>query len=202
MTLPSQSTSIAALRTRALIWRRIFDNGSTEFATVSQVADGFVLTGNIVAVQEGEPLEVKYRIECHADWRTRLVSVEQHRGLRHTVLAISPDDQAKWSAHGVGTIDFLNGCLDVDLELTPITNTLPVNRLKLDVGQRAEIAAAWIRFPSLEIVRANQSYERLTPNTYRYRSLASGFTAVIEVDEDGLPIRYQGIWERIGESAI
>jgi hypothetical protein len=169
---------------------------------VSQVADGFLLTGTIVAVHEGEPLEVKYRIECHVDWRTRLVSVEQRRGLRHSGLAISPDDQAKWSAYGVGTIDSLKGCLEVDLELTPITNTLPINRLKLDVGQQAEIAAAWIRFPSLEIVRANQSYERLTPNTYRYRSLASGFTADIEVDGDGLPIRYQGIWERIGESTI
>jgi uncharacterized protein len=202
MTLPSQSTPTTTLRTRALVWRRIFDNGSIEFATVSQVADGFLLTGTIVAIHQGEPLEVKYRIECHVDWRTRLVSVEQRRGFRHSALVISPDDQADWAAHGVDTIDSLNGCLDVDLELTPITNTLPINRLKLDVGQRAEIAAAWIRFPSLEIVRANQSYERLTPSTYRYRSVVSGFTADIEVDQDGLPIRYEGIWERIGESAI
>jgi uncharacterized protein len=202
MTPPHQSTPAAHLRTRALIWRRVFDNGSIEFATVSQVADGFLLTGTILAVHEGEPLEVKYRIECRPDWRTRLVRVEQRRSLEHSALEISQDDQTKWSAEGAGSIDSLNGCLEVDLELSPITNTLPINRLKLDIGQRAEIAAAWIRFPSLEIVRANQSYERLKANTYQYRSLASGFTADIEVDEDGLPIRYKGIWERIGESMI
>jgi uncharacterized protein len=199
MTLPPSSRPAAYLGSRALIFRRLFDNGSIEFATFSQVADGFLLTGTIVAVHESEPLEVKYRIECHPDWRTRLVWVEQRRGLEHSALVISQDDQAKWSAQGA-TIDSLNGCLEVDLELTPITNTLPINRLKLGIGQRAEIVAAWIRFPSLEIVRAHQSYERLKAKTYRYRSLASGFTADIEVDEDGLPIRYEGIWERIGES--
>jgi uncharacterized protein len=199
MTLPPSSRPAAYLGSRALIFRRLFDNGSIEFATFSQVADGFLLTGTIVAVHESEPLEVKYRIECHPDWRTRLVWVEQRRGLEHSALVISQDDQAKWAAQGA-TIDSLNGCLEVDLELTPITNTLPINRLKLGIGQRAEIVAAWIRFPSLEIVRAHQSYERLKAKTYRYRSLASGFTADIEVDEDGLPIRYEGIWERIGES--
>jgi uncharacterized protein len=199
MTLPPSSRPAAHPGSRALILRRVFDNGSTEFASFSQVDDGFLLTGTIVAVHESEPLEVKYRIECHPDWRTRLVWVEQRRGLEHSALVISQDDLAKWAAQGA-TIDSLNGCLEVDLELTPITNTLPINRLRLGIGQRAEIVAAWIRFPSLEIVRAHQSYERLKAKIYRYRSLASGFTADIEVDEDGLPIRYEGIWERIGES--
>jgi len=56
-----------------------------------------------------------------------------------------------------------------------------------------------VKFPALETVAAEQDYARLQHNTYRYRSLASGFEAVIRVDGDGLPLDYEGIWKRIAE---
>ena len=168
-----------------------------EFANVAPSGSGFELTGTIVAVHEREPLEVKYRLECGPDWSTRAISIEQRRGFQRSTLSLAVDDAGAWSDSRTGRLDSLTGCLEVDLELTPITNTLPINRLKLAIGQREEIAVAWIRFPSLEIIHARQSYERLSDRTYRYRSLGSGFTADIDVDEIGLTIRYEGIWERV-----
>ena len=168
-----------------------------EFANVAPLGNGFELTGTILAVHELEPLEVKYRLECGSDWSTRAVFIEQRRGFQRSTLSLTSDGVGAWSDSHTGKLDSLAGCLEVDLELTPITNTLPINRLKLAIGQREEIAVAWIRFPSLEIVRARQSYERLNAQTYRYCSLASGFTAEIDVDEIGLTLRYEGIWERI-----
>lgn len=175
------------------------DNNSLEFAIAQPLAAGVELAGTIVGLQNA-PLEVHYRIECDADWRTRTVLIEQRLGLQRSTLSLAVDGNGKWSDHRSGPIDALTGCLDVDLELSPITNSLPIKRLNLAVGQSKEIAAAWIRFPSLEIVYARQSYERLSDRTYRYRSLASGFTAKIDVDETGLTVRYEGIWERIGEA--
>lgn len=171
-----------------------------EFANVAPSGTGFDLTGIIVAVHEHEPLEVKYRLECGPDWSTRAISIEQRRGFQRSALSLAVDDAGAWSDSRTGELDSLTGCRDVDLELSPITNSLPVNRLNLAVGQVEEIAVAWIRFPSLEIVRARQSYERLSDRTYRYRSLGSGFTADIDVDEVGLTIRYEGIWERVAKA--
>ena len=200
MNEPSASPAAILATPRALIWRRVLDNGSLEFATASPSTQGFELAGTIVALHEGEPLEVKYRIDCYPDWRTLTVSVQQRFGNRCSALLVSTDEAGRWSDQHAGLIDPVNGCLDADLELSPITNTLPINRLKLAVGEQSEIAVAWIRFPSLKIVRARQSYERLSSNTYRYRSLESGFTADIDVDDVGLAIRYAGIWERVAES--
>jgi uncharacterized protein len=188
------------LTPRALCWRRIMDNNSLEYAAAQPSAAGLELAGTIVAIHNEAPLEVHYRIGCDADWRTRTVSIEQRLGLQASSLSLAVDTAGAWSEQRGGPIDTLTGCLDVDLELTPITNTLPVNRLNLAIGQVEEIAVAWIRFPSLEIVHARQSYERLSESTYRYRSLGSGFTADIDVDEIGLTVRYEGIWERVAES--
>ena len=188
---------MSALTPQALCWRRILDNNSLEYAVLQPLAAGLELAGTVVAIHKDAPLEVRYRIECDADWRTRSVSIEQRLGLEQSILFLTVDDAGNWSDHRTGPIDALTGCLDVDLELSPITNSLPVNRLKLDVGQVEEIAVAWVRFPTLEIVHARQSYERLSDRTYCYRSLGSGFTANIDVDESGLTIRYEGIWERV-----
>jgi len=173
------------------------DNNSLEFAMVHPSATGVELSGTIVAIHEDTPLEVRYLIHCDADWKTRAVSIEQRLGLEQSTLSLTVDETGKWIDRRTGPISAVTGCLEVDLELTPITNSLPINRLKLAIGQQEEIAVAWIRFPTLEVVHARQSYERLSDRTYRYRSLASGFTADIDVDEIGLTVRYEGIWERI-----
>jgi uncharacterized protein len=188
---------MSVLTPHALCWRRILDNQSLEYAVAKPLATGLELSGTIVAIHEEAPLEVHYRIQCDADWRTRTVSIEQRLGLQQSSLSLAVDTGGTWSDQRGDLIDTLAGCLDVDLELTPITNSLPVNRLNLVIGQVEEIAVAWIRFPSLEIVRASQSYERLADRKYRYRSLGSGFTAEIDVDEIGLTVRYEGIWERV-----
>ena len=57
------------------------------------------------------------------------------------------------------------------------------------------IRAAWIRFPSLAVEPAAQTYTRLDEFTYRYASAT--FEAELIVDDDGLVARY-GDWERTG----
>jgi uncharacterized protein len=89
----------------------------------------------------------------------------------------------------------LAGCIDVDLGLTPATNTLPIRRLQLEIGETATLMAAWVKFPSLDIVPLEQRYERLSEFSYRYSS--TNFTALLEVDELGLVTHYEGGWERI-----
>jgi hypothetical protein len=90
----------------------------------------------------------------------------------------------------------LQGCLDVDLEASPVTNTLPIKRTKLRVGSRVDLTAAWVRFPSLRVVPLRQSYERVGRRRYIYRS-ATGFKAEIAVDGFGLARRYGDFWHAL-----
>jgi len=86
--------------------------------------------------------------------------------------------------------------IDVDLGMTPSTNTLPIRRLELAKGQSAELIAVWVRFPELTVEPLRQRYSRLEERRYRYESLDSGFSADLEVDELGLVTSYSGLWER------
>jgi hypothetical protein len=91
----------------------------------------------------------------------------------------------------------LTGVMDVDISVTPATNTLPIRRLSLDIGDTAPVDAAWIRVPDMIIERLPQQYTRTSDFHYRYESGNGAFTAVLEVDDAGVVVRYGDLWERI-----
>jgi uncharacterized protein len=180
----------------AVIWRRVLDNQSFEICRFIRLPARVQLNGTILASDEGRPIEICYQISCDPDWKTREVAVRQRYKFVESNLKLSANDKI-WHRADQGLLPELAGCVDVDIELTPATNAFPINRLNLAIGGSGEIQAAWIRLPSLAIVRAHQRYERLSENVYRYTSVASGFQAEIEVDGFGLPIWYGNIWQRI-----
>ena len=135
---------------------------------------GLSLIGTILGSEDGVPVRIEYR-----------------------VLA---DGAGLTSAKGVWTVDgvaarALKGCTDIDLGCSPSTNALPIRRLRLGVGASSTIQAAWVLFPTLEVVKAAQTYTRLDEFTYRYDS--GDFSAELTVDEDGLVARYAD-WKRTG----
>jgi hypothetical protein len=50
-----------------------------------------------------------------------------------------------------------------------------------------------VRFPSLEVQRLEQTYDRLEEGRYRYRS--GRFTADLVADGDGIVLRYGMNWK-------
>lgn len=77
--------------------------------------------------------------------------------------------------------------------VAPPSNSLPIRRLRLEIGQSRELVAAWLRFPDLRVAPVIQRYTRTGENTYIYESVASGYRELI-VDEDGIVQTYDGEW--------
>jgi uncharacterized protein len=95
----------------------------------------------------------------------------------------------------------LDGCLDVDLEVSACTNTLPVHRLGLAVGEAADAPAAYVRAAAFAVERLEQRYERLPDDgdlvRYAYASPRFGYEDVLVYDADGLIVDYPGIAARV-----
>ena len=182
---------------RTVVWRRIGDDLAFDWACLIGGPEGFELSGTILAACNGHPFRAGYRIQCDAEWRTQRVEINTVLGDKATRLEMTTDGLSTWQVNGRAAPE-LAGCLDIDLEYTPATNALPINRLALAVGTEAEVAAAWVRFPQLSVERSAQTYVRLADDTFVYRS--GSFEAVLQVDAASLPIRYEGQWLRVGES--
>ena len=117
--------------------------------------------------------------------------VRQADGERRLDLRRRPD--GSWTAGGRFQ-DHVHGALDCDLAFSPLTNFMPAARLD---GAPADHLMAWVSVPGLDVLRSEQRYEPVGPGRVRYVGLDHDFTAVLELDEDGLVVRYPGLAERV-----
>lgn len=178
---------------RTVFWRRL-DCPGAEYCQLRRHPDGWELSGTALVALDGHPLRAHYQVVCDAGWATRAVGVETSTGGTTRTLRLTVDERRRWW-DASGELQPLRGCVDVDLGVSPSTNTLPVRRLGLEVGAAAEIGAAWVRFPELDVTRLDQRYTRLDARRYRYQSLTDGRAYAIEVDHLGLVRRYEDGWE-------
>jgi hypothetical protein len=162
------------------VWQRLDVPGHE----VCRISRGLI-KGDVIVIEEGRPCALRYRIECDDSWRTRSARIEGFANGQNVEIALAPD--GRW----------IDDCVDVDLGLTPSTNTLPIRRLGLQVGESASVSAAWLRFPELTLERLDQTYTRLAESLYRFET-RTGFSADLEVDEEGLVTRYGDLWASIG----
>ncbi len=176
-------------------WRQI-DGSGEEQASISRVNQGYLLVGQIACQIEGQAVTVHYQIHTNVGWETEDVQVDVQSGEEKNRLHLMVDELQRWW-DGDEEIGVLAGCQDVDLQISPMTNTLVINRLEIPIGESCLVTAAWIHFPDLALQPLSQCYTRLSEYLYRYESLQSGFTSEIEVDSHGLVIKYGEIWEKV-----
>ena len=186
-----------------VMWRDI-DGASLELCDLreGEYDDGNLLSCHVLLARTGRPMEIHYRIETDERWRTVMVSVALRNmpGNQDGRLLLRSDGEGRWHfGEGDGAhAPAFDGMFDIDLGFTPATNLLPIRRLELDVGQSARVGAVWLQFPELQLRPFQQTYTRLTEDTYRYQS-EGGFESEITVVRRGLPVTYRDGWERIAQ---
>ena len=83
----------------------------------------------------------------------------------------------------------------MDLEASACTNTLPVHRLALPVGEDTVASAVYVQALDLAVRRLDQTYRRLDDHRFDYSS-EGDFHAVLTYDASGLVVDYPGIAKR------
>ena len=182
-------------------WQHRGARSGFEVACFQAAAGSWRLDGTTTAIEDGQAWIVSYSIQVDAAWLTReaRVTARTASGLRQAEL--TSDGAGRWLVDGRPAAH-LDGCLDIDLESSALTNTLPVHRLALAAGAGAKPPAAYVRALDLRAERLEQAYTRLPgeagPPRYRYAAPAFGFTCTLGYDESGLILDYPGIAVRAG----
>jgi hypothetical protein len=177
-------------------WRHVDAREGFEVVFLGSDGGGRRLAGETAAVEEGEAWAVRYDIRLDAGWATRSARVWSHTSSGPRELSLEADGAGRWRADGAPAAS-LDGCLDVDLESSSLTNAFPVQRLGLAVGEEADAPAAYVRALDLAVERLEQRYRRLDDDRgrqrYHYESPRFGFECVLVYDASGLVLDYPGI---------
>jgi uncharacterized protein len=174
-----------------------------EHVIVSGDADGDLASGGPQAegrmiLADPAPASVAYVLTCRPGWQFRALTISVTAAAAGRALTLTHEN-GSWLADGQPRPD-LDGCVDIDINRTPLTNTLPIRRLDWSADRSYDIDVAYVRVPELDVRKARQRYTRLDGAgaggaSFRYES--GSFSADLAVDGSGLVIDYPGLWRRL-----
>lgn len=179
-----------------VFWQQLVGTGSEHLI----LDTGGMIHADSIAIGEldGNSYRIRYEIDCDAGWSVQRLRIEDLQSEK--VLVLRRESNEHWFDEAGHLLPELSGCTEVDIMVTPFTNTLPIKRLNLKPGETREILVAYVQvIPELTLSSRGQRYTFVSlgesGNVYRYESLESGFQANLKVDSDSLVTDYPDIFK-------
>ncbi len=185
----------------AAAWQHQGARTGFEVVYFRSLAGGYRVEGHTTAIEDGQTWAVSYDLRLDAAWTTRTAQITGGSAAGCRQILLEADGAGRWLIDGTAA-PHLDGCLDVDLESSAMTNALPVHRLDLPVGAGSAAPAAYVRALDLSIERLDQHYVRVSDEEscqrYGYTAPAFDFACTLVYDRCGLVLVYPGIAVRAG----
>jgi uncharacterized protein len=182
-------------------WQHRDARAGFEVAYFQPAGQGCRIEGWTTAIEDGRTWAVDYTIDLDGTGATRSARIGCRSAMGPASALLEADGAGRWLVDGVPA-HHLDGCLDVDLESSAMTNALPVRRMCLAPGASAAAPAVYVRAVGLAVERLDQTYRRTfdegTHTRYDYAAPAFDFTCTLVYDESGLVLDYPGIAVRAG----
>ena len=195
---------------RFLVWTGV-EEWLAEAAGVELGDHGLRATG-IQLGAEPTPFRVDYRLEAPDGYVTSELELTATTEGWSRHLLLTRDGSGAWRAEVSDTGDVPGGpwdgelpdlseALDIDIENSPLTNTMPILREGFREGGSGDFVMAFVRMPTLRVEASPQRYEHVRTaddgSVVRYLSRDGDFTAELELDREGLLEFYPRLARRI-----
>jgi hypothetical protein len=177
---------------RHIFWAgRVYD--SREHCVIRHNSEGFVIQSTIVGSYEQKVYTIMYHIQTNAHWECLDFTVDSQ--INDSQMRRSWHRENKhWKNESGDILPEFDDCLDLDISLTPFTNTLPINRLHLNDGEKRQIKVIYFDILDVQVKPARQYYTCIDQSSYNFQTDDSDFEATIAVDDDGIVMDYPGLF--------
>lgn len=177
-----------------LLWRGV-EYYSLENCLVSIGNIGNKINSTIVGCYQDKIYTIAYHMETDATWQTHFVEIEYSINDKQNKIILRKESDNYWLLNN-SRADLFKHCTDVDIAVTPFTNSLPINRLQLSLQEEKKIRLIYINILNNEVKAVEQSYRRVADSKYLYQNIPNDFEAEIEVDEYGFVVDYPSLFKR------
>ena len=176
----------------SIVWKALAWEG-IERCNIQHANGRYIVSSRIQGEISEKPFDFEYDLQIDEQWRIVAVQIGSSPHDRQ-IIDLQTDANGNWSnSQSIALPDFF-GCMDIDISLSPFTNTLPIRRLDYKDRRKHDIAVVYIDLPSGHLKRMRQWYEKVGDRIYRYED-ETGYVNIITVDEYGFVMNYPGLFE-------
>lgn len=180
-------------RDRMLRWRPLGGVG-LEHCRLLETPEAITVRSVVIGDHDGYAFGARYELRLDPDWTFRTLYLERVDGASVT---LQSDGRGRWIDGENHHLVELDGCIDIDISATPLTNTLPIRRTRLVPGEPQPFTMAWLPLDTLTPFADGQIYTLLADGRYRYQAEDGSFEAELTVDQDKFVVYYPGLFERV-----
>ena len=174
-------------------WRRL-DLPGQDRAELISTEIGHRILGAAHFQAPNELVAITYLVTLKPDWTTESAALRIMTNGGRRRVRIVRNDRQEWMVQGQ-PMPAVSGCVDFDLAFTPATNLISIRRLALEVGQSADVTAAWFDFRTNALTPLRQIYRRIATSQYAYTCPDLDFESILEVDMEGFVRDYPPLWK-------
>ncbi len=179
-----------------IIWRRSDESSTLETLKLKKYRRDFIVKSIVNGILEDQPMLVEYQLIINRNWIVKEVEIKSLLDKRNKI-TLKSDSNGKCYNEDNQEISELNGCIDIDISITPFTNTLPIKRLGSSLEQRTKITTLYLDIKNWEFKKAEQYYTKLTDNLYKYEGVFRHFVADLPIDNSGFVTTYPKLFKRL-----
>jgi uncharacterized protein len=177
-----------------ILWTGI-EYHSLENCVLTKTNEGVGVNSVIIGGYDNKIYQVEYLIKTNRHWETILLEVKTRFSDKKDAVRYHSDGKGNWKRDGMPANEFKD-CTDVDISLTPFTNSLPINRLQWEINKPQQIKVLFVDILSQEVRFVQQQYTKLSNTEFKFENVPNDFEAVIIVDELGLVVNYPELFSR------
>jgi len=168
---------------------------SLENCLIIESTSGVEIASTIIGYYEEKLFKVEYQIKTNAHWETIFFELISRHSNQTKTFSYESDGKGNWTNAGHPLKQF-NGLIDVDIRLSPFTNTLPIRRLQLQPHDTREIQVLYCDPLEQKTAPVRQKYTCVSATEYRYENIPNDFEANIQVDKAGFVVDYPSLFVR------
>jgi uncharacterized protein len=172
---------------RMLRWMPVAGIG-LEHLELTEQPGGITARSTVIGSFNDRDFGASYEMHLDSGWVFRSLRLDRSDGKS---LTLESDGSGGWSRPG------FERCVDIDIGVTPFTNTLPIHRTRFAPNVPQHFHMAWIPLDTLEPFVDEQIYTMRDKTHFHYAAADGSFEADLTVDADGLVLDYPGLYRRI-----
>lgn len=184
--------------TSELIWQHLDAAGWEHVRVIDDHPGWTVFDSILVREDKGQVLRGGYTLVVDKQWRTLELRfmLESAPGSMQGIHLLTEGD-GRWTDANEQHIPELDGISDVDIQWSPLTNTLPLNRLGMSEGSHHDVRVAYIALPDIALQVVDQHYDRPNEEVLEFSAPGRPEKFAIEVDNNGFVKHYPELFIRM-----